>query len=101
MKDYLTDIYMICLQPVEGFKKPTLLLEQYPSGLQVADCFGNGKNGVYLYNFSTREHIHTKAAEWENQDQHHSELQYTLPASYLFLKKKSVDPEVDLICFSF
>uniref|UniRef100_A0A2K6KQZ7 Methyltransferase like 5 n=1 Tax=Rhinopithecus bieti TaxID=61621 RepID=A0A2K6KQZ7_RHIBE len=80
------------LQQVDGFEKPKLLLEQYPTRPHIAGtdmaflktALEMARTAVYsLHKSSTRE------------------LRYDLPASYKFHKKKSVDIEVDLIRFSF
>ncbi|XP_012506255.1 PREDICTED: methyltransferase-like protein 5 [Propithecus coquereli] len=98
------------LQQVDGFEKPKLLLEQYPTRPHIAGtdmaflktALEMARTAVYsLHKSSTREHILKKAAEWKIKINIIAELRYDLPASYNFHKKKSVDIEVDLIRFSF
>uniref|UniRef100_A0A4X1VFB3 Methyltransferase 5, N6-adenosine n=2 Tax=Suina TaxID=35497 RepID=A0A4X1VFB3_PIG len=98
------------LQQVDGFEKPKLLLEQYPTRPHIAGtdiaflktALEMARTAVYsLHKSSTREHIQKKAAEWKIKIDIIAELRYDLPASYTFHKKKSVDIEVDLIRFSF
>uniref|UniRef100_A0A673TYL5 Methyltransferase like 5 n=1 Tax=Suricata suricatta TaxID=37032 RepID=A0A673TYL5_SURSU len=98
------------LQQVDGFEKPKLLLEQYPTRPHIAGtdmaflktALEMARTAVYsLHKSSTRDHIQKKAAEWKIKIDIIAELQYDLPASYKFHKKKSVDIEVDLIRFSF
>uniref|UniRef100_A0A8C0XRD4 Methyltransferase-like protein 5 n=1 Tax=Castor canadensis TaxID=51338 RepID=A0A8C0XRD4_CASCN len=98
------------LQQVDGFEKPKLLLEQYPTQPHIAGtdmafvktALEMARTAVYsLHKSSTREHIQKKAAEWKIKIDIIAELRYDLPALYNFHKKKSVDIEVDLIRFSF
>uniref|UniRef100_A0A2K5LH60 Methyltransferase 5, N6-adenosine n=1 Tax=Cercocebus atys TaxID=9531 RepID=A0A2K5LH60_CERAT len=98
------------LQQVDGFEKPKLLLEQYPTRPHIAGtdmafvktALEMARTAVYsLHKSSTREHVQKKAAEWKIKIDIIAELRYDLPASYKFHKKKSVDIEVDLIRFSF
>uniref|UniRef100_A0A8C9LYZ6 Methyltransferase 5, N6-adenosine n=1 Tax=Piliocolobus tephrosceles TaxID=591936 RepID=A0A8C9LYZ6_9PRIM len=104
------------LQQVDGFEKPKLLLEQYPTRPHIAGtdmaflktALEMARTAVYsLHKSSTREHVQKKAAEWKIKIDIiaggfcFTELRYDLPASYKFHKKKSVDIEVDLIRFSF
>uniref|UniRef100_A0A7N4NFN7 Methyltransferase 5, N6-adenosine n=1 Tax=Sarcophilus harrisii TaxID=9305 RepID=A0A7N4NFN7_SARHA len=98
------------LQQVDGFEKPKLLLEQYPTRPHIAGmdmsflkiALQMARVAVYsLHKSSTREHIQKKADEWKIKMDVIAELRYDLPASYRFHKKKTVDIEVDLIRFSF
>uniref|UniRef100_A0A2K6QPA3 Uncharacterized protein n=1 Tax=Rhinopithecus roxellana TaxID=61622 RepID=A0A2K6QPA3_RHIRO len=88
------------LQQVDGFEKPKLLLEQYPTRSHIAawtdmaflkTALEMARTAVYsLHKSSTREqHVQKKAAEWK------------IKIDIIFHKKKSVDIEVDLIRFSF
>uniref|UniRef100_A0A3Q2I5V6 Methyltransferase 5, N6-adenosine n=1 Tax=Equus caballus TaxID=9796 RepID=A0A3Q2I5V6_HORSE len=62
------------LQQVDGFEKPKLLLEQYPTRPHIAGtdmaflktALEMARTAVYsLHKSSTREHIQKKAAEWK------------------------------------
>uniref|UniRef100_A0A8D1RSL5 Methyltransferase 5, N6-adenosine n=2 Tax=Sus scrofa TaxID=9823 RepID=A0A8D1RSL5_PIG len=86
------------LQQVDGFEKPKLLLEQYPTRPHIAGtdiaflktALEMARTAVYsLHKSSTREHIQKKAAEWKIKIDIIAELRYDLPASYTFHKKKS------------
>uniref|UniRef100_A0A8C9L7E2 Methyltransferase like 5 n=1 Tax=Pavo cristatus TaxID=9049 RepID=A0A8C9L7E2_PAVCR len=98
-----------CLQQVDTFESPKVLLEQYPTRPHIAGmdmiflkaALQMAKTAVYsLHKTSTRQHVQKKADEWEVKMEVIAELRYDLPASYKFHKKKSVDIEVDFIRFS-
>lgn len=58
------------------------------------------RGAVYLCKSSTIEHNLNKSVKWKIKV-HITELRYELPASYKFLKKKSVDTGVDISWVSF
>lgn len=65
-------------------------------------ALGLATTSVYsLHKTSTRQHVLTKAADWDVGSQVLAELRFDLPASYTFHKKLSVDIEVDFIRFWF
>ncbi|XP_010605259.1 methyltransferase-like protein 5 isoform X3 [Fukomys damarensis] len=87
------------LQQVDGFEKPKLRLEQYPTRPHIAGidmaflkiALEMARTAVYsLHKSSTREHVQKKAAEWKVKIDILAELRYDLPALYNFHKKKSV-----------
>uniref|UniRef100_A0A672YKD5 Methyltransferase like 5 n=1 Tax=Sphaeramia orbicularis TaxID=375764 RepID=A0A672YKD5_9TELE len=88
-----------CLQQVDTFETPKILLEQYPTSPHIAGidmkflraALTMAKTAVYsLHKTSTREHIQKKANDWVLKIGSNSRLRYDLPASYKFHKKKSV-----------
>jgi predicted RNA methylase len=52
-----------------------------------------------LHKTSTREHVLKKALEWGLKGEVVAELQYDLPQTYKFHKKKSVNIQVDFLRF--
>jgi predicted RNA methylase len=59
-------------------------------------------NAIYTFHkTSTREFILNKGLQFGLKGKVLAELKYTLPASYKFHKKKSIDIEVDFIRFEF
>uniref|UniRef100_A0A671P849 Uncharacterized protein n=1 Tax=Sinocyclocheilus anshuiensis TaxID=1608454 RepID=A0A671P849_9TELE len=79
-----------CLQQVDGFEEPKILLEQYPTSPHIA---GNSLKSFQEISLIWCFLSSTVVVSL-------TELRYDLPASYKFHKKKSVDIQVDFIRFT-